>query len=466
MESKNLFPHGAEKFIAFAIVISFVSGMVGGAVGSKMNLQPNQNVKIDDNVKTIRLERSGSPSHQVPGGLSFEQKTYVEESQSIVSIKKVAPAVVSIVATQDLKVYKNQPFPFLFNSPFGDENFDGFPGFRFQVPNNQQKKKEPEKEGKDFEIRQQKIGGGTGFIITADGMVLTNRHVIANDKVEYTIVTNDGTEYDADVLSLDPLNDLGVVRMVKKGEGSKKKEQRTKLNGLPVVEFGNSASLEIGQKVLAIGYALGQYENTVTSGIISGKGREITAAGRLGSGAETLSGLLQTDAAINPGNSGGPLINLSGQVIGVNVAIDQTGSSIGFAIPINEVKPAVESVEKYGHIVRATLGVRHIILNKARANELKIDVDHGALLVGEEAKGEFAVIPGSPADKAGLKIKDVILSIDGKNITVDNTLQAVVRNKKPGDEITLKVWRSGNTLTIKVKLEEAKDEAAVRRGKA
>ncbi len=449
MESKNLFPHGAEKFIVFAIVISFIGGMVGGAVATRMTPLSNKEVKTAENIKNI------------------EQKTYVEESQSIAAIKKVAPAVVSIVATQDLKVYKNQPFPFFFNSPFDDQTFDGFPGFRFQLPNNQQKKKNaPEKEGKDFEIRQQKIGGGTGFIITADGLVLTNRHVISNDKVEYTILTNDGTEYDADVLSLDPLNDLGVLQMVKKGQGSKKKEQRAKLKDIPVVEFGNSVSLEVGQKVLAIGYALGQYENTVTAGIISGKGREITAADRMGSGAETLSGLLQTDAAINPGNSGGPLINLAGQVIGVNVAIDQTGSSIGFAIPINEVKPIVESVQKYGHIVRATLGVRHIILNKARAKELKIDVDHGALLVGEEAKGEFAVIPGSPADKAGLKMKDVILSVDGKDITVDNTLQAIVRNKKPGDEITLKVWRSGNTLTIKVKLEEAKDEAALRREKA
>lgn len=447
MESKNLLLGQVGKLLILALLIGFAGGIVGGSIvvsGSK-----TVSLSSTENTKTI------------------EQKTYIEESQSINAIKKVAPAVVSIVATQDLKIYRNQPFPFFFNSPFGDEDdfFGGFPGFKFQVPQNKPKKNVPEKEGKDFEVQKRKIGGGTGFIITTDGMVITNRHVVSNDKVEYTIITNDGTEYDAEVVSLDPLNDIAVMQMVKKDQKANNKAARSKLKDLPVIEFGNSALLEVGEKVLAIGYALGQYENTVTAGIISGKGREITAADGRGRQAETLSGLLQTDAAINPGNSGGPLINLAGQVIGVNVAIDATGSNIGFAIPINEVKPVVESIKKYGRIIRATLGVRHIILNKERAKELKLNVDHGALLVGDEAKGEFAVIPGSPADKAGLKIKDVILSIDAKDITEDNTLQAAIRNHKPNDEITLKVWRSGQVLTIKAKLDEAKDEAAMLRTK-
>ena len=438
MESKKLFSGATVKFLILAII--------GGYIGGTFSDGRVDTQKPPENIKTV------------------EQKTYVEESQSVGAIKKVAPAVVSIVATQDLKIYRNQPFPFFFGD---DEDFFGnFPGFQFQFPQKNPKKSVPEKEGKDFDIQRRKIGGGTGFIITADGMVITNRHVVSNEKVEYTIITNDGTEYDADVVSLDSLNDIAVMQMLKKDERVKDKAARSKLKDLPVIEFGNSSFLEVGQKVLAIGYALGQYENTVTAGIISGKGREITAADGRGRKAETLSGLLQTDAAINPGNSGGPLINLSGQVIGVNVAIDATGSNIGFAIPINEVKPVVESIKKYGRIIRATLGVRHIILNKERAKELKIGVDHGALLVGDEAKGEFAVIPGSPADKAGLKIKDVILSVDGKDVTIDNTLQNVVRNRKPGDEITLKVWRGGQTLTIKVKLDEAKDEAALRKAKA
>lgn len=430
----------AKNTIAIVVGVAFVAGLAGGFLGTVAG-------RSDYFASTLGGVNAVSKN-------TVEQKTYVEESQTVDSIKKVSPAVISIVATQDLKVYKNQPQTF---------NIDPFGGFQFNVPN--QQPQSGGKEGTDYEVQHQKIGGGSGFIISNDGLVLTNRHVVANDQVEYTVVTNDGTEYDGDVVSIDPLNDLAVVQMVKKGELSKKKEERTKLKDLPVVEFGDSSKLEVGQKVLAIGYALGQYQNTVTSGIISAKGRAITAAGGE-QGSEALSNLLQTDAAINPGNSGGPLINLAGQVIGVNVAIDATGSSIGFAIPIDEVKPALESVQKFGKIIRPTLGVRHMILTKEKAKELKLDVDHGALLVGDEANGEFAVIPGSPADKAGLKIRDVILSVDDKDITTDYTLQAVVSSHKPGDEITLKVWRSGTTLTIKVKLDQAKDEAALRNVKA
>ncbi len=415
------------SLIALVVIVSFVSGIFASTLTSGFII-PQFFAKVSGDQKTI------------------EQKTYVEESQSIDAIKKVSPAVVSIVATQDLKIYKSAQFPFF--DPFGN----AFPGLKFQVPQQQQ----GGQEGKDYEIQQRKIGGGTGFIITDDGLIMTNRHVVSNEQLQYTVIINDGTEYDAEVVSIDPLNDLAVIQMIKSGERDKSKESRTKLKDLPIVELGDSNKLEVGQKVLAIGYALGEYQNTVTAGIISGKGRDITAGGGRG-GAETLSGLLQTDTAINPGNSGGPLINLAGQVIGVNVAIDSTGSNIGFAIPVTEVKPVIDSVKKNGRIIRPTLGVRHLLLTKDSAKQLKIEVDHGALLVGDEAKGEFAVIPGSPADKAGLKIRDVILAVDGKNIDEGFSLQDAVRAHQPGDEVTLKVWRSGETLTVKVKLTEAKD---------
>lgn len=421
--------------IVVAILISFIAGMGGGIVANQYGIGSALNLP---NAET-------SP----PQGTKNEQTTYIEESDSINAIKKVGPAVVSIVTTKDLKIYKDQPFSF-----FGPEDLDdsAFPEFfaprRRVLPEGGQ-------EGQDYEVKKTKVGGGSGFIISEDGMVLTNRHVVSDKGVEYTIITNDGTEYDGEVISIDPLNDLAVLQMIKQGERTKKKEERTKLSGLTVAEMGDSDSLQVGQKVLAIGYALGEYENTVTAGIISAKSRDITAADR--GKAETLSGLLQTDAAINPGNSGGPLINLNGQVVGINVAIDNSGSSIGFAIPMNDIKSVLESIKKYGKIVRPVLGVRHKLLDRESAEELGLNVDHGALLVGNEAEGEFAVIPGSPADKAGLKIKDVILSVDGKDVTLEKGLTDIIAQYKPGDEITLKVWRSGETKEIKVKLEENKE---------
>lgn len=436
----------SKKLLPLMVLVGFASGLVGGIVTDVFFFKNSQ-------------------SQLVGGGNAVTQQvSYVEESQAINAIKKAGPSVVSIIASEDLKIYRNQPFRFYFGSPFSnDPFFNNVPGFQIQ-PKEQQDQKNNDKNAKDYDIQHQKIGGGSGFIISQDGMVLTNRHVVSRSDVQYSIITDDGNEYDGEVVSIDPLNDLAVLQMVKKGELSKKKEERTKLAHLSVIDFGDSSILEVGQKVLAIGYALGEYENTVTEGIISAKGRKIIASDGA-RGAETLSGLLQTDAAINPGNSGGPLVNLAGQVVGINVAIDATGSSIGFAIPMNEVNPILESIKKFGRIVRASIGVRHVLLNKDRAKQLKIDVDHGALLTGDEANGEFAVIPGSAADKAGLKMKDVVLSVNGKDINENYSLQAAVRDHKPGDQIQLKVWRSGNTLDVKVTLDEAKDQAVDLRAK-
>ncbi len=438
-----------KKLVPFVVLLGFFSGLAGSFTNDYFDLG-----------RMVRNKERDVSTQQQTGF----QKTYVEESQAIDATKLAGKSVVSIVASQDLKVYYRQPYPFYStNDPFFDRFFNEFSGPSERVsPSDRQGNQQEDQrgDGKDYEIQRKKIGGGSGFIISSDGLVLTNRHVVSEQNVQYTIITNDGVEFDGEVVSVDPFSDIAVLQMVQKGELSKKKEDRTALKDLQVIEFGDSSKLEVGQKVLAIGYALGEYENTVTEGIISAKGRQITADD-LSRGPETLSGLLQTDAAINPGNSGGPLVNLAGQVVGINVAIDATGSSIGFAIPINDVKPALESIKKNGRIVRATLGVRHILLNKSKAQELKIAVNHGALLVGDESKGEFAVIPGSPADKAGLKIKDVILSVDGKDISSVYTLQDAIKVKQPGEEVKLRVWRSGETIEVKVKLGEAKDEASL-----
>lgn len=417
--------------IVSALVVGFIGGVLGGAIRNQ-----------------------SSPALAIPTTI---EKSYVEESQSVDAIKKVSPAVVSIIASRDLKVYSGQNSPF--SQSGGLNSLPGFPGIQFNIP---QQSQPNSGNSNNYTVQKQQVAGGSGFIISADGLVLTNKHVVSEQNVDYSIIMNDGTEYDGEVVSVDPSYDLAVMQIVKKGELSKDKNSRTKIANLPIVDLGDSDASQVGQKVLAIGNALGEYKNTVTSGIISAKGRHIQAGGT-SSGSEALSGLLQTDAAINPGNSGGPLINLDGQVVGINVAIDTTGSSIGFAIPINDVKPILDSVKKYGRIVRPSLGVRHIILSKAKATELQLPVDHGALLVGDDANGQFAVVPGSAADKAGLKMKDVILSVDGKDITTDYSLQESIRNHKPGDQVTLKVWRSGQTITIKVTLDESKDAAAVQK---
>lgn len=421
MFQKNNTRHGV---LVLATVISIISGFLGGALTISVlgrGLFPMTSV-------------DQSASIQKPA----EKTIVIEESAVIDAVKKVSPAVVSIVVSKDMPLYRQRSFnfnPFFFGDPFSDPFF-GSP-FDSQPA--------PEEED-EIKRNPQKIGGGSGFIVTKGGLILTNKHVVEDPEAEYTVVLSDGTEYGAEVVSRDTLNDIAVIK-IKDGNGKDFKD-------LPVVELGSSADLQVGQRVVAIGNALAEYENSVTTGVISAKGRNITA-GTVNK-AESLINLLQTDAAINPGNSGGPLVNLSGQVIGINTAIANGAQGIGFAIPIDDIKPMIESIKSYGKIVRPYLGVRYMLLDKKKAEELKIDVEGGALLVGNEAAGEFAVIPGSPAEKAGLQMKDVILEADGQKIDPEHTLQTLVAVKKPSDTLKLKVWRSGKVIEIKAKLEEAK----------
>lgn len=409
------YSHGVLIII---VLISMVSGFLGGAL--MVNLMGSG----------MTLTENGQPPQK-----TIEKRIIIEESGVIDAVKKVSPAVVSIVVTKDLPLYRQGSFnfdDFFFNS-------DPFSGFPFLQPNYNDNDG-----GGEHALR--KVGGGSGFIVTEDGLILTNRHVVEDAEADYTVVLNDGAEYSAEVVSRDPLNDIAVVK-IKDGDGNS-------LKGLPVVDLGNSSDLQVGQRVVAIGNALAEYENTVTAGVISAKGRDIVAGG-MGS-AENLINLLQTDAAINPGNSGGPLVDLNGNVIGINTAVANGAQGIGFAIPIDDIKPLIDSVKKNGKIVRPFLGVRYILLDEKRADELKIDISYGALLVGDEAKGEFAVIPGSPADKAGLQIKDVILKVNDKKVTVDSPLQTLVAKNVPGDTLILTVWRGGDELKLKATLSEAK----------
>jgi S1-C subfamily serine protease len=356
-----------------------------------------------------------------------------EESATIDAVKKVQPAVVSIVVTQDLKnLYQQYNLPY--EQPFFKEFFKEF---GIEPPTS--KENQPQN---NEDIEKQKIGGGTGFIISSDGLILTNRHVVSYDSAAYTAITDDGKKYDAKILAIDPTNDVAVVKI--------------DANNLPVVELGDSGSLQIGQTVIAIGYALGEYHNTVTKGVVSGLGRAITAGGIYGEAVEQLENIIQTDAAVNPGNSGGPLINLTGQVIGINTAMDVQGQLIGFAIPINDAKDDVESVKKEGKIVKPFIGIRYQIITKVIAKANNLPYEYGALVIRGSRAAEVAVIPGSPADKAGITENDIILELNGKKITEKETLAKLLRKYKVGDEITLKIYHKGEEKEVKLKLEERK----------
>jgi len=281
-------------------------------------------------------------------------------------------------------------------------------------------------------------GAGSGIIISTDGYVLTNKHVIPDGTSKVNVVLADGTTYnDVSVVGRDPLNDIAFL----------------KINGvknLPAVELGDSDAVQPGQQVVAIGNALGQFRNSVTSGIISGIGRPIQASDDSGSGSEQLQNLIQTDAAINPGNSGGPLVTLDGKVVGMNTAVSEEGQAIGFAIPINDAKSLINSVLKQGKIVRPYLGVRYVTLDKSIAGQLNLNISQGAYVTGDS--GSPAVVSGSPADKAGLKTGDIITQVNGADLTDTKTLGSVMAQFSPGDKATLTVIRSGKTQSVDVTL--------------
>jgi S1-C subfamily serine protease len=294
-------------------------------------------------------------------------------------------------------------------------------------------------------IKKEKIekGSGTGFIISSDGLILTNKHVVntADEKTgSFRIILNDGKQYYASLIGKDPLNDLAVLKIYE--------------NKLPAVELGDSDKLSIGATVIAIGNSLGRYQNSATKGIVSGLGRSLVASDLVGN-SEKLDNVIQTDAEINPGNSGGPLINLDGRVVGINVAIDEGGSAIGFAIPINDARQVISSVKKYGAIKRPQLGVRYVMITPELYQDKKLVREKGALITGGE-NGESAISAGSAADKAGFLEGDIIFEINSIKIEGKNTLLSVIQRYKPGDKIGLKVQRGEKVFVKIVILEEFK----------
>lgn len=289
-----------------------------------------------------------------------------------------------------------------------------------------------------FGLNSVQKGAGSGVIISAKGYILTNRHVVPEGTSKLTVITADGKQYsDVTIVGRDPLNDIAFVKI-------------NGVNNLPAAELGDSSLISPGQRVVAIGNALGQFRNSITAGIISGIGRPVEASDGTGS-SEKLENLFQTDAAINPGNSGGPLVSLDGKVIGINTAVADQAQAIGFAIPINDTKRLVDTVLKGGKIVKPYLGVRYVKLTPDIANAYNINADHGAYITG--GANEQAIIPGSPGDKAGLKLHDIILKINGSDINQDTSLASLISKYAPGDKVTLTIQRDGKQITLSVTLE-------------
>ena len=284
------------------------------------------------------------------------------------------------------------------------------------------------------------VSRGTGFIVDKKGIILTNRHVVSEDDVVYKVYFLDGRRYDATIASRDPLKDVALLKIND--------------DNLPTLTLGDSDAVKIGQVAIAIGNSLGRYPNSVTKGIISGLGRSITASSDVGGQTENLEDVIQTDAEINLGNSGGPLLNSKGEAIGINTAIETIGRGLGFAVPINEAKKALQTYQKFGRIVRPYLGLRYLTITPDLQDEKKLSYDYGALVNAGSLPTGPAIIINGPADKAGILEGDIILAVNDKLVRGKSTLSKLVQSFAVGDKIRLKINRHGALIEVDVTLEE------------
>lgn len=344
-------------------------------------------------------------------------KVVTEESVVINTVKKVGPSVVTVA--EQLPPQASNPFQF---GPFSI----------FGLPNTPDQDQQP--------LQPQNIG--SGFVVTSDGLIVTNKHVVSDTNAKYQVVTSNDKKYNVQKIYRDPLTDVAIIQI---------DPSQNFGEALKPVELGNSSNLAVGQFVIAIGTALGEFKNTVTTGVISGLGRGITAGGQFQNDTEQFTNVIQTDAAINPGNSGGPLLNSSGQVIGVNTAIARGGQNIGFALPINVIRDSLKNFNETGQFNRPYLGVSYKMVTRDLA--ILNNLPEGAYIQ--------RVVDGSPADKAGVKVGDIIIKIDSEKVQGKTELASVIAKKKVGDTITLTLWRedttsndgSGKTFDVKATLD-------------
>ncbi|HTM67720.1 MAG TPA: trypsin-like peptidase domain-containing protein [Candidatus Binatia bacterium] len=426
------------RFLALTLVLSacvsmlfgFASGMVAGNPVLRKQVLSVIAPPLEKFVDGDGIAATGkAPEPQKPvEGMSEEDKT-------VAVVESASPAVVSIVISKDVPVYEQY-----YANPFGDgqqgdffqQFFGNQPGIG--IPQYRQKGTE-----------HQEIGAGSGFLVSGDGTIVTNRHVVADEGADYTVILQDGRKFPGKVLGRDPVNDIAIIKIDKAADAK----------DFPFIPLGDSSKLKVGQKVVAIGYALGRFDNTASTGIVSGLERRIQAGDGMNR-EEDLFGVIQTDAAINPGNSGGPLLNLHGEAIGVNVAIVQGSQNIGFALPINDIRKVVDSVKKDGRISRAFLGVRYVMINKDIKEKNQLPVDHGALIARGDTQSDLAVSPGSPADVAGLVENDIILEVEGKALSEEYPLFVAIAKYNAGDKVTLKVLHKGKEQQVVITLTERK----------
>jgi len=395
--------------VALFIAVAFLSGIFGSFVFSNFASTPL--VEYSKTEEQTEIFREVIPENAV---------SEIAE--------KYRESVVSIIGEKDLEIILRDPrnFFFDFNDPFLDQFFS--------TPQNYS---EPE-----TKIERRKVGAGTGFMISGNGMILTNKHVVADGEADYTVIFADGEKFSAEVIARDPTDDLAVLQI--------KNSDEQKF--LPVEFIKNSANVKVGQFAVAIGNALGQFDNTITLGVISANGRSITAGDGRGN-SENLNQLLQTDAAINPGNSGGPLVNLQGEVVGVNTAI-AGGEGIGFAISLDsqKIEKILSQIEEFGKILKPFLGVRYQLVSPELNDELELGSDFGAWLHGDNDLP--AVIADTPAAEAGLRGGDIILEVEGEKIDSKNPLADILNNYSPNDQIEFTILRDGKKQKIEVVLGE------------
>lgn len=351
----------------------------------------------------------------------MDAKTY--DKLTVEAVRKVSPCVVSIVVAKYLpRIHDINPGQFFNPFLFGDVE--------------------------DGAKQRITVGGGSGFLVHSDGLVLTNKHVVFDAEAEYTVLMNNGSEHPAKVLSRDPINDIAVLKIDPPVDGK----------SLPYVELSSTKNIELGQTVLAIGNALGMFTNSVSKGIVSGLARSISASlgGAPGAHMETLRGVIQTDVAINQGNSGGPLIDLEGKVIGINTAVIFGAQNIGFAIPVDWAKSDLEDIIAHGRIIKPFLGLMYVMITPELSKKYGLPSEAGAMVIRDRRPDAVAVLVNSPADKAGIKEHDIITHLDDKEIKNNQDLTDLLQSHKVGDTIKLKFLRDKKEHECEVTLQERK----------
>ena len=341
------------------------------------------------------------------------------EEKIVPAFKQTLPAVISIAAAKDIASVEQE----IAKMGLDPNNFT------------ERLAEEVSEEGRIT------ISSGSAFIVGDSGIVLTNKHVIQDKNASYRAVIGKNN-YEVSILGIDPLADIAILKI------------KDPPHKFPIIALGISKNIRLGQTVIAIGNALGEFQNTVSVGIVSGLSRFLSAITDFEGHHERLRGLIQTDAAINPGNSGGPLINLDGEVIAINTAVVFGAQNIGFAIPIDRAKRDLEQIKNVGHIKTPFLGIRYLILNKKLREHFRLPIDHGALIIREELPHDHAVLPGSAAAEAGLREHDIIVAANGKQISEKETLEDILDTCAVGDKLSLDILRGTKTLNTRLRLED------------